>query len=448
MQEEDTMKLRNNIIIIFIVIGIVGITYYSGVLDKSKSHQNKTGKQLETKDKLTTKTQSYEEKELTINQITEDREKLIQLVEDVHPYFLLEKDQSKYNDAKQAYINNTNNSMTAIEFQKISATFLNFFQDGHTSLTWKERLYIDVDWIYNKDGLYLVEDGEVTNKKIITINDIPIQRVFDMIDAIFPAENDMGHSANYSTYSKGVELLKIAGISVKDMATLKFSDQSKKSCHITSHPNTIYSNRNYGEVQGDIYYIDFGLCESDLNFQTTIEDLKKAIKSGVNKVIIDVRNNPGGDSGTCEMILNTLGMEVPEYSGFIRFSKEASEQRGYSKKSGSEKYTGTYMGKLNKKIKLVVLTNRYTYSSATMLAVWIKDGHLGTVIGESSSNNPCSYGDILSFQLPNSLFEIHISHKKFLRPDKSKYNQNELTPDILVDVNEDMYSVAVNWLNQ
>ena len=78
---------------------------------------------------------------------------------------------------------------------------------------------------------------------------------------------------------------------------------------------------------------------------------------------------------------------------------------------------------------MVILSDKYTFSSATLLCTWVRDGKLGKIIGEASSNQPSAYGDILKFTLENSKLEIGISHKKFIRPNQSK-KENMLIPDI------------------
>ena len=51
-----------------------------------------------------------------------------------------------------------------------------------------------------------------------------------------------------------------------------------------------------------------------------------------------------------------------------------------------------------------------------MLCVFVRDGGLGTLIGEASSNMPNHYGDITYVALENSHLFASVSHKRFLRP--------------------------------
>ena len=121
------------------------------------------------------------------------------------------------------------------------------------------------------------------------------------------------------------------------------------------------------------------------------------------------------------------------------------QQRGYIEKEGLVTYKeSTEAEEPGNPIELVVLSDKYTFSSATLLCTWIRDGNLGKIIGEPSSNQPSAYGDILVFTLKNSKLEIVISHKKFIRPDQYK-KENVLIPNIETSA-EAAYQQGVEYL--
>ncbi|KUP24309.1 S41 family peptidase [Paenibacillus sp. DMB5] len=61
--------------------------------------------------------------------------------------------------------------------------------------------------------------------------------------------------------------------------------------------------------------------------------------------------------------------------------------------------------------KPYLLTSPQTFSSANMFAVIVQDNGLGQIIGEATGNQPSSYGDILTFQLPASGIHFQVSFK-------------------------------------
>jgi hypothetical protein len=67
-----------------------------------------------------------------------------------------------------------------------------------------------------------------------------------------------------------------------------------------------------------------------------------------------------------------------------------------------------------------------------MMALWVRDGGFGNVIGSPSSQAPTAFGNILNFRLPYTGFSGFISYVQFLRPDANA-DPAILQPDIVVD---------------
>ena len=140
-----------------------------------------------------------------------------------------------------------------------------------------------------------------------------------------------------------------------------------------------------------------------------------------------------------------MGMKAPSYGMLVRCSPEAKEQRGYLRSSGFITIKPSQNARQNEKMNLVVLCDRYTYSSATMLCVYVRDGGLGTLIGEASSNMPGMYGDITYVALENSHLFASVSHKRFLRP-SGETEERMLVPDVETAA-ADAYQAALDFLN-
>ena len=200
-----------------------------------------------------------------------------------------------------------------------------------------------------------------------------------------------------------------------------------------------------GEKKDGAFVVTLALCKTGPQLEAAAAALHLAVTHGTGKVIIDVRGNPGGNSDACEQLLNAMGMQPGEYGGVVRFSGPASQQDGYLRRSGFWSHARKNSAVRNDKIRLYVLTDAGTYSSATMLGVWVQDGRLGKVVGSPSANAPSSYGDILMFQLKNSKIYGSVSHKQWLRPDASQ-NQTELVPDVQVPEGQDALDVALHKL--
>lgn len=180
---------------------------------------------------------------------------------------------------------------------------------------------------------------------------------------------------------------------------------------------------------------------------------KSIASQGIDNLIIDIRNNSGGNANLIGTLMNYL-TESPYFqvSGSIVKTSEAAKQcfttnpifiNAIEQARKAEKdskqidalmdcYLNKPLGALttlkhsetiptaNKEFRfkgqLYALTGSRTFSAATGFATIIKDYHLGTIIGEETSDNPTDYGSIILFDLPNSGITIQNSTEYTIRP--------------------------------
>lgn len=392
---------------------------------------------------------------LTKEQVIEDRDLAIQFVENAHPYFVVEEEQAAYEQARQDYVDAASREMSVGDFQAATAEYLCFFEDGHTRIRWSEDEYLDMEQVYQNGNTYCVENGSVSDRYVVAIGGVPTENIYRAIDSVFPAENDMARQMNREHYITGRNILELAGVVVQDSdgtaesVTVTYSDGSIAECTFYKPEENSDSDYepsvNTWQMDGDIFVVNFVECVDDENLKSIASELERAVKQGCDKVIIDARGNGGGNSNACERLLRAMGMKAPGYDMLVRFSDEAKEQVGYLRSSGTFRWNGSSKCTANDNVHLAVLCDRYTFSSATMLCVWVRDGQLGTIVGEASSNTPSSYGDILYMTLPNSHIFATVSHKQFIRPDENN-TERALMPDIQTNPDE-AYQSAVDFLS-
>ncbi len=392
---------------------------------------------------------------LSKDEVQADALQLVSVIEATHPAFSLNDIPPGYNEAKDAFLSQASDEMTVLDLSWLIRAYLSSLKDGHTSVRLTgSSMYLDVAWQAEGDSLYLLdENGRLTNQRVMKLGGIPVGLVFQTIGRYFAAENEAAADQNNTVWSMNKDILSFARVVCdSNKVTLTVEDGrsaiesavrfTKKTPYFYYDATSIISSR----MIGDVFYIEFNSCTPGPEVNETVSELKAALKSGVTKVIIDVRNNPGGDSSACTQLLEALGMKVPHYGTYIRYSTLSKEQRGTKASGFSEQAPNAGAAKPNPKINLAVLTSHKTFSSATMLAVFVQDGKLGTVIGQPSTNSPTCYGDILSFQLDNSHLSISVSYKRFIRPD-TEADQNILLPDLPVPLSGDPLQRALNYLN-
>ena len=386
---------------------------------------------------------------LTAEQVQADRQQLMGYVESVHPFFVDGSDQTPYLAAKEGYLAETANAMTVDAFMSASARYLTVFGDGHTRLSWQYGDEVAIYHRYQNGKMHFADESGVTELTITAVDDVPMTHILATIDSLFPAENEMAVAKNYNNYFTSETLLKMAGVNVeKDVFTVTLSDGSTRACTwFAPEEASASSNKPWGNKarwDGDIFVVEFVECVDDDNLKSIAQELKQAVKNGCTKVIIDARGNGGGSSNACERLLNAMGMKAPAYGMLVRYSPEAKEQKGYLRSSGTCLMQPNPAARQNEKVNLVVLCDRFTYSSATMLCVYVRDGRLGTLIGEASSNMPNHYGDLTFVALENAHLFASVSHKRFLRP-SGETESRMLVPDIETS-SKDAYQAALDFL--
>jgi hypothetical protein len=145
-------------------------------------------------------------------------------------------------------------------------------------------------------------------------------------------------------------------------------------------------------------YLRYGTCEDEpgQSVASLSDQMLEAIDSNaVDRVIVDLRANGGGDSGLLGPFLRGL------------------------KRRKAVVHPGGIM----------VLIGRGTFSSAHMHAAYLKDELGATLIGEPTGQKPNAYGDVRWFILPNSQIPVRYSTKYW---HTASNDPPSLDPDVFV----------------
>ena len=142
---------------------------------------------------------------------------------------------------------------------------------------------------------------------------------------------------------------------------------------------------------------------------------------GLTKIVVDLRDNPGGNSGVAQEFMARLpvtryhdGATLQRWGPWV-FAWPAMD---YPITPVAEPYGG----------KVYVLTSAATFSSAVIFTYLLQDNHLATVVGQSPSNNPNSYGDVIPLRLPNSRLRWIMTYKYFERANGDNDPATPLAP--------------------
>jgi C-terminal processing protease CtpA/Prc len=223
----------------------------------------------------------------------------------------------------------------------------------------------------------------------------------------------------------------------------------------------------FERLEDSIMYIDFRSMEKQAKFKefllSTFEDIQRKPIKGL---IIDLRNNGGGNSELGIMLLSFLTdssyrmaerkewrMSV-QYKSFLRdfipwwirwfpITWVSSDARKYFGARDGEIIVDTFAvecpdtNSLRYRGKTCFLIGPRTFSSAMMLANAVADFKLATLIGEETGGIPTAFGEIYPFDLPNTKLLAAVSSAFFVRANGNREDRRGIVPAIEVRQTEE-----------
>ncbi|MBI9041824.1 S41 family peptidase [Lutibacter sp.] len=303
--------------------------------------------------------------------------------------------------------------------------------DGHTSVSLRNiplhRFPLEVNFIDGKWRVVKVSSkhSNLLKLSLTAIDDIPIDEVSAKVSEVAQfVENQYSQKIRTGEYLNISELLFALHITKKvDKAVFTFLDDNKQEIKVTLKA----VDKDASNKASDFIHLTTGVAEiikpNDpafpylwftpikntkalyINFESypTFEDMQVFGETLVNyiatnhiqKVIIDMRNNGGGDL----------------YVGVVLA------------------YALNLADSIDWKNGMFLLTSNKTFSAATSNAALFKQLLNAKIVGEPTGSNPNGYQDMDSFTLPNSKLVITYSKRLFQLSEKLNA---ALQPDILI----------------
>ena len=161
-----------------------------------------------------------------------------------------------------------------------------------------------------------------------------------------------------------------------------------------------------------------------------ISAAKELQEKGIQNLIIDLRDNPGGGLNEVLSISNTL---IPEGDVIVSIRSKSGDERVY-KSEGGEQFD----------MKLVVLVNGYSASASELLTGALKDYGLATIVGTQTFGK----GIVQSF--------FHISENggwakmttdAYYTPNDVCIQGIGISPDLVIDLPEELKDTAIDFLD-
>jgi hypothetical protein len=252
------------------------------------------------------------------------------------------------------------------------------------------------------DGVYVVAAPgrpALVGKRLLAVEGRPIADVLRLVDGVVTSDNPLSLAAHRSPYLASAEVLHGLGITPTaaratftvegaEVALTPVSANAYVASMRTAYPNyldgmpkrarpLLVQKRGASQWvttldRGRVVYFVYNTVQGDPT-ATANRILRLARRAKTRRVVVDLRNNGGGDINTYPYLLSTL-------------KARSIDRRG----------------------RLVVLIGRTTYSAAVHFAVDLRQGTRAIFVGEPTGGSPNHYSDTDPVVLPVSGYTVNV----------------------------------------
>ncbi|MCL2547749.1 MAG: S41 family peptidase [Symbiobacteriaceae bacterium] len=396
---------------------------------------------------------------LSREEVQADARELVRVVEETHPLFIGEP-HPQYLAEKERFMQVASTSLTREEFWLQCAYYLASLKDAHTNIGRGRRLNLELPVRWHGEKLFATT-GEILpeGSQIISIADIPVEDLLPILDRLMGFENESGLVYNRNTFATRQFIHVAAGATKTPSARVVFNYQgvisaidvdysppgSNQISPVERPKSFTFQSLDYGKIA----LITASSCNMDDDWRRTCEELKAAVRRGVRKVIMDVRDNAGGDDRVWAPLLSAMNMEAGHgsYGELLCYTPTVvSKIVEYKGRSGVS-YKEPRNSLTNKNnIELVVLVNEVTYSTTVSFLGRVHDAGHATLVGTQPRHNASYPSFPLYYRLEHSQFVVAISHVMYIRPNPLLDADNPGFEIIPVVEGQDELEVALSML--
>lgn len=404
----------------------------------------------------------------------EDLDFIFKKYGEVHPEFYKEVSKEVVDRRLQALKSQIDKPLNRIDFMNLFAPVLfNIVKDGHNYVNGPNEemeMYIKnggvlfpVPIIMRENKIFInSEKSQIPyNSEVLTINGVTSKAIISKILAGYNAESeDFAQALNspwfsssywysYGNYQSYAVEFKPTGSAAPKNIILKGSLPGEIDSLRKVDKQDNYSYYEIPEVKTAV--IQFNLCEDLDNFRPFCDRVFKELREkGVENLVIDIRNNPGGTTRLGEILYEYI-TEKPisqfekietkitkekkrdfiqsnklykkwfkwynylYYPIYVRTNRERKEVLTAKNGTMLIKDFKPEVPKSNKllfKGNVYLLTSRKTYSAAAILAATFKYYKLGTIVGEETGEPTTFTANTVEIALPNTKLVCSVSCAK------------------------------------
>ncbi|RVU34442.1 hypothetical protein EOE67_15470 [Rheinheimera riviphila] len=402
----------------------------------------------------------------TPTQLKQDLQSLRAFIDATHPDISHSASPQQLEQAFASIENSLTKPMTANEFWHQTAKLNPLFNDAHWSVNLPEA-DSDMQQLIKKTGglfpleVHLRPDGELTVLALAGGGETPwrgatIESINGVLAPVLSRQlltlrhgDTPLNRANLLGPSFQLYYASVFGTPTEFTLQLKQNDQlitavlpaSKQAAVIGKTSNKFADNFSYRALNANTAYLELGTFywpeEQEIG-SFTKEAFAKIQQSGATTLIIDVRENRGGnDSAWIDHLMPYLA-DQPFRVGSHSKKKVIASRASVTEPAGlviESEFKTWYQPQLTNPLrfqgKVVVLTGRRTYSSAVQFSNVMQDFSFATLAGEGSYVRSRSTGGVQFIALPHSKLDIIVPRFWAARP-QGGFTEQLQTPDWLM----------------
>lgn len=402
------------------------------------------------------------------DELRADFNALTAMIEHVHPDIDAIVDVAAYARKKDEIGNSLDHPMTRVEFARLVSSINGMYQDGHTGLRrpqeeWEiakaRETVIPLRVAFDDDGVTILRAIDLPQiperARLVSINGVSAANLCDWLtDRVSGEALSFRRSYAAERFASGAWQRDL-----KPPFTIKW-----RTPNDTSEFETIAPGVNFERWESARGSLGIGAYRLGINgnvallvintLDAPLDDFKSFLKSAftnikdqhVTSVVLDLRQNTGGDSRQGDLLQSFLSDEIlpaiaevvvkatpevklryktllPENFRWIPLNSLVPMLRGIQSAPDNGFYrfdpdpptpkARWFKNPLAFKGDLYVLISQVTYSSAVIFAQPFKYWRRATFIGETTGEPLRFYGDNYEFELPNTKLQASVSHKQF-----------------------------------
>ncbi len=405
------------------------------------------------------------EKQYSPEELKEDLDFMFKTMEDVHPNLYAYTAKSVIDEKRKQLEEEITHPLTPKQFYGKVCSLVAPFKDGHTGVsfpdfmnTYRQEKHFPFDVriknkkvhiIFNYSGDDFIEPGS----ELLFVNGVSVAEIITGLIKNHNAERERYTESVYEHWGLSIKRGPDDGYEIEFILRSDGKRYTRKVkpitgtflCEMREKNRPKKKDYSYHALSdGAIGIIEVRTCKGNLRlFKRFLKRTFARIKNdNISHLIIDIRENGGGDDVFPYALIGYLTDRTIVRRVDVKVSRQGREQM---KRGVPQLFRwvpgrlipgfGEIWGKPNGSVVSVEIKTKMprnnplrfrgdvhlligvrTFSAGCTIAFIIKDYKLGTLIGEETGGLATGYGNVYSFNLPNTRIECRVSSKYFVRP--------------------------------